>query len=34
MGADQYGFRTIIAPSYADIFFNNSPEWPAADRAE
>jgi len=20
---DQYGFRTIIAPSYADIFFNN-----------
>ncbi|MDQ5848088.1 MAG: 3-isopropylmalate dehydratase small subunit [Pseudomonadota bacterium] len=21
---DQYGFRTIIAPSYADIFFNNS----------
>ncbi len=21
---DQYGFRAIIAPSYADIFFNNS----------
>ena len=21
---DQYGFRVIIAPSYADIFFNNS----------
>jgi len=21
---DQYGFRTIIAPSFADIFFNNS----------
>ena len=21
---DQYGFRTILAPSYADIFFNNS----------
>jgi len=21
---DQFGFRTIIAPSYADIFFNNS----------
>ena len=21
---DQYGFRTLIAPSYADIFFNNS----------
>ncbi len=21
---EQYGFRTIIAPSYADIFFNNS----------
>ncbi|MDP3616967.1 MAG: 3-isopropylmalate dehydratase small subunit, partial [Rhodoferax sp.] len=21
---DQYGIRTIIAPSYADIFFNNS----------
>jgi 3-isopropylmalate/(R)-2-methylmalate dehydratase small subunit len=20
---DQYGFRAIIAPSYADIFFNN-----------
>ena len=20
---DQYGFRTIVAPSYADIFFNN-----------
>ncbi len=21
---DEYGFRTVIAPSYADIFFNNS----------
>jgi 3-isopropylmalate/(R)-2-methylmalate dehydratase small subunit len=21
---DQYGFRALIAPSYADIFFNNS----------
>jgi 3-isopropylmalate/(R)-2-methylmalate dehydratase small subunit len=21
---DQYGFRAILAPSYADIFFNNS----------
>ncbi|RZL67652.1 MAG: 3-isopropylmalate dehydratase small subunit, partial [Variovorax sp.] len=21
---DQYGFRAIVAPSYADIFFNNS----------
>jgi 3-isopropylmalate/(R)-2-methylmalate dehydratase small subunit len=21
---EEYGFRTIIAPSYADIFFNNS----------
>jgi 3-isopropylmalate dehydratase small subunit len=21
---DQYGFRAIIAPSFADIFFNNS----------
>ncbi|WP_227630845.1 3-isopropylmalate dehydratase small subunit, partial [Klebsiella aerogenes] len=20
---DEYGFRTVIAPSYADIFFNN-----------
>ena len=20
---DQYGFRALIAPSYADIFFNN-----------
>jgi 3-isopropylmalate/(R)-2-methylmalate dehydratase small subunit len=38
---DQYGFRAIIAPSYADIFFNNSfkngllpivlpePRWPS-----
>ena len=24
MGLDQFGFRAIIAPSYADIFFNNS----------
>lgn len=21
---DEYGFRTVIAPSFADIFFNNS----------
>ncbi|MGV8637000.1 3-isopropylmalate dehydratase small subunit, partial [Pseudomonas aeruginosa] len=21
---DEYGFRTVIAPRYADIFFNNS----------
>jgi 3-isopropylmalate/(R)-2-methylmalate dehydratase small subunit len=23
VGAEQYGFRAIVAPSFADIFFNN-----------